>query len=241
MFHCINDLVGGSLSLWSHFKATLPPRLGGIGIRLASAHSGAIFLSSVHACSAIILSLSDQEIPPSYTSSTIASFISFTGLSSVTSIADLPHPITQKSLSRLVDDFAFNHLLLTFSKDCPPLFYKYPSCWWLAQCHSLLQLRAPLHLILNFASLRYWLGLPLSSDAVSCPVCPRPSDPYGDHSLACGGNNDRILRHNAIRDVILTAAQSAALSPPREVSSQGLSVVRLKFISPTGPRVDQLP
>ena len=34
MFHCINDLVGGSLSDWSHLKASLPPRLGGLGIRL---------------------------------------------------------------------------------------------------------------------------------------------------------------------------------------------------------------
>ena len=61
-------------------------------------------------------------------------------------------------------------------------------------------------------SLRYWLGLPLANVSVSCPVCSRPSD----HSLACGGNNDRILRHNAIRDIILTAA---ALSPRREVPS----------------------
>uniref|UniRef100_A0A1X7VC05 Uncharacterized protein n=1 Tax=Amphimedon queenslandica TaxID=400682 RepID=A0A1X7VC05_AMPQE len=41
----------------------------------------------------------------------------------------------------------------------------------------------------------------------------------GDHALACGGNSDRILRHNAIRDVIFTAAQSAALSPRREAPS----------------------
>ena len=144
MFHCINDLVGGALSLWSHLKATLPPRLGGIGIRLASAHSGAIFLASVQACSALVLSLSDQVIPLSYVSSAIASFTSFTGLSNVTSLSDLPQPVTQKSLSRLVDDFAFNHLLHTSSEVRSRAVHQYPSCWWVAQRHSFLQLRAPL-------------------------------------------------------------------------------------------------
>uniref|UniRef100_A0A1X7T0W1 Uncharacterized protein n=1 Tax=Amphimedon queenslandica TaxID=400682 RepID=A0A1X7T0W1_AMPQE len=41
----------------------------------------------------------------------------------------------------------------------------------------------------------------------------------GDHALACGGNSDRIVRHNVIKDVIFTAAQSAALSPRQEAPS----------------------
>ena len=42
---------------------------------------------------------------------------------------------------------------------------------------------------------------------------------FGDHQVGCGGNNDRIGRHNAIRDVIFSAAQSAALAPSREASN----------------------
>uniref|UniRef100_A0A1X7U2F8 Uncharacterized protein n=1 Tax=Amphimedon queenslandica TaxID=400682 RepID=A0A1X7U2F8_AMPQE len=38
----------------------------------------------------------------------------------------------------------------------------------------------------------------------------------GDHALVCGSNSDRILRHNAIRDVIFITAQLAALSPRQE-------------------------
>ena len=34
--------------------------------------------------------------------------------------------------------------------------------------------------------------------------------------MGCGGNGDRIARHNAIRDVIFAAAQSAALAPSKE-------------------------
>ena len=40
----------------------------------------------------------------------------------------------------------------------------------------------------------------------------------GDHALACGDNNDRVLRHNSLRD-IFSAVQSAALSPHKEVPS----------------------
>ena len=56
-------------------------------------------------------------------------------------------------------------------------------------------------------------------DGAQCPVCRSVADPYGDHHVGCGGNADRIARHNALRDAIFSAAQSAALAPRREVSS----------------------
>ena len=45
-----------------------------------------------------------------------------------------------------------------------------------------------------------------------CPECRSTADPFGDHQVGCGGNGDRISRHNAICDVLFRAAQSAALS-----------------------------
>ena len=56
-------------------------------------------------------------------------------------------------------------------------------------------------------------------DGAWCPVCHVVADPFGDHHVGCGGNADRIARHNALRDAIFSAAQSAALAPRREVSS----------------------
>ena len=53
----------------------------------------------------------------------------------------------------------------------------------------------------------------------ACPVCSRPSDSFGDHFIECGGNGDRILRHNALRDTLSACARSAALSPRLEVPS----------------------
>jgi hypothetical protein len=50
-----------------------------------------------------------------------------------------------------------------------------------------------------------------------CTICQHPCDIYGDHSVGCGGNGDRISRHNNICDVLFSACQSAALSPRKEV------------------------
>lgn len=64
--------------------------------------------------------------------------------------------------------------------------------------------------------LRYWLGVPQYSSPYRCPECHNSADIYGDHQVGCGGNGDRIARHNSIRDIIFCAAQSAALAPTRE-------------------------
>ena len=67
--------------------------------------------------------------------------------------------------------------------------------------------------------LQYWLEVPMASDISPCPICSHSADPSGDHALACGGNNDRVLRHNSLRDIVFPAVQSAALSPRRKVPS----------------------
>ena len=74
---------------------------------------------------------------------------------------------------------------------------------------------------LPYRPLSLRLGLQMFVEGAQCPVCHTVADPYGDHHIGCGGNGDthRILRHNAFRDAIFSAAQSAALAPRREVPS----------------------
>ena len=67
--------------------------------------------------------------------------------------------------------------------------------------------------------LQYWLGLPIFTEGGRCPVCQALADPFGDHHVGCGGNGDRIHRHNSIQDAIFSAAQTAALAPRRELPS----------------------
>ena len=56
-------------------------------------------------------------------------------------------------------------------------------------------------------------------EEVRCPICQAVADPLGDHQVGCGGNGDRIVRHDSLRDALFSAAQYAALVPRREVPS----------------------
>ena len=67
--------------------------------------------------------------------------------------------------------------------------------------------------------LQYWLGLRIAEEDYRCPACPAIADAYGDHQVGCGGNGDRIHRHDSLRDALFSAAQSAALAPRKEVPS----------------------
>ena len=51
------------------------------------------------------------------------------------------------------------------------------------------------------------------------PACQIPADSFGDHQVNCGGNGDRIHRHDSIHDALFSAAQSAALAPRKELPS----------------------
>ena len=62
----------------------------------------------------------------------------------------------------------------------------------------------------------YLMGVPLHNGQFACPECRGSANPFGDHQVGCGDNGDRISRHNAIRDVVFNAAQSAALAPSKE-------------------------
>ena len=134
-------------------------------------------------------------------------------------LGDIDIPLRQRHLSGAIDETTYQNLL-----DTSPT----------ARARALVNLSALPHAgdwlngvpsdVLGlhmqdkeFSScLKYWLGIPLHSTSHCCPACHSTADEYGDHQIGCGGNGDRITRHNAIRDVIFSAAQSAALGPSRE-------------------------
>ena len=79
IFDALSNLIGGSVTSWARLKASLPIRLGGLGLRQAGVHCAAIFISSVHACSPLIYALSGQSVPSSYISSALQVFCSGLG------------------------------------------------------------------------------------------------------------------------------------------------------------------
>ena len=89
--------------------------------------------------------------------------------------------------------------------------------------------------------LQYWLGLQLAREGSCCTICRAPADAMGDHQVGCGGNRDRIHRHDSIRDAVFSAAQSAALAPRKEVPSliPGSSSRPADVYFPTGRGANQ--
>ena len=75
----------------------------------------------------------------------------------------------------------------------------------------------------------------MSDGESRCPLCAGEivADPFGDHQVGCGGNGDRIHRHDSLRGSLFSAAQSAALAP-RKASFQGKAAILWTFTSPTG-------
>ena len=136
------------------------------------------------------------------------------------SLQEIDVPLRQRSLSHSIDEASLN-LLLSSAPDSRSLALAH-SCAlphagdWLNAVPS-----SPLSLHLMDREFRvclqYWLGVPIFEEGVR--VCLSTADSFGDHQVGCGGNGDRILRHNSIRDAIFNSACSAALAPRKEVPS----------------------
>ena len=131
-------------------------------------------------------------------------------------------PLRQRPLSRKIDEATYNSLLysapdirsraLALSTALP-----HAGDWLMVVPSSTLGLH--LHDREFRLCIDYWLGLRIMSRELPCSCCPdgKLADPMGDHQVGCGGNGDRIHRHDSLRDALFSAAQSAALAPRREV------------------------
>ena len=220
----LSNIIASPISPWSLSKAFLPVSLGGTGLRRASLHSPAAFLGSCFQAAPLVSSILGHEVP------TISPHLqeAFESLSSCCSdrnwldIEDIDVPLRQRCLSRVIDEHLYASLLssspdprsraLVLSSSIP-----HASDWLkVVPCSALgLHLRD-----WEFsASLKYWLGTPMVPPNSLCSTCSKPCDQFGDHFVECGGNGDRIFRHNALRDVISASARIAALSPRLEVPS----------------------
>ena len=208
------------MSDWSWLKASLPSSHGGLNLRSASLHAPAAFLASSTASKHLVERILGH--PPSSTLHTIPAvkaLATTAARSDWQNIDDIDVPLQQRSLSHSIDEASFQNLLssaptirsraLAYSSSLPH------AGDWLNVVPST---SLGLHLQdREFqCCLRYWLGIPLQSNPLPCPECRDTADIFGDHQVGCSGNGDRISRHNAIRDVVFSAAQSAALAPSKE-------------------------
>ena len=63
---------------------------------------------------------------------------------------------------------------------------------------------------------QYRLGMAVFQVEGPCTACGSVSDKEGGHAIACGGQGERIARHNQLRDALFQAAAQAALGPTQE-------------------------
>ena len=227
-FDCImrdtlSDLAGGPLPDWAWLKASLPSSLGGLDIRHAALHAPAAYIGSFCQSQPLISGILGHAAKyPLHFSEALSSLHQAAGRPDWALLQDIDVPLIQHCLSRAIDQASFDALLAsapdTRSRALALSSAIHHAGNWLNVIPSP---SLGLHLQdreFRFC-LQYWLGLQMFEDYGICPVCQSGADRFGDHQVGCGGNPDRIHRHNSVRDAVYSAAQSAALAPRREVPS----------------------
>ena len=215
-------ILGGPVSEWSLLKATLPSSRGGINLRSASLHAPAAFVASSISSQQLVGDiLDDLTIHLHHLNSALSALASSTMKSDWEDLEAIDVPLHQRHLSAAIDEVNHQHLLSSAPTTRACALANSTSLPhagdWLNGVPSV-SLGLHLHDREFRCCLRYWLGVPMHSTPYPCPQCHCTADVFGDHQVGCGGNSDRISRHNALRDVLFTAAQSGALAPCREAS-----------------------
>ena len=218
----LQSILGRPISEWSWLKSSLPSNRGGINLRRAILHAPAAFIASAFQSSRLVEDLLGHSFTSS--DSLLAALPALSDAASRPdwiSLEDVDVPLHQSHLSAAIDEATQCHLLSTApsTRDrCLALSTALPHAGDWLNCVPSSTLGLHLQDKEFRSCLRYWLGVPLHSGSYSCPECHSLADPFGDHQVGCGGNGDRISRHNAVRDVLYSAAQSAALGPTREAA-----------------------
>ena len=161
---------------------------------------------------------------PQYLTATVSVLANAAARPNWVSLEEIDVPHRQRPLSHFIDEASFNQLLTTAPDTrsrALALSTALPHAGdWLNIIPST---TLDLHLLDRefrlCLAMDYWLGLQMTKEGALCPICQGVADAFGDHQVGCGGNGDRIHRHDSIRDALFSAAQSAALAPRKEFPS----------------------
>ena len=218
----LTEIAGGPLPEWTWRKASLPIHFGGLGLRNASTTAPAAYIGSTSEAKASIEVLCGLSTQPPHLDHALKELSKEANRPDWASIEDIDVPLRQQTLSRSCDRNAFESLLNSAPDPRSKALALGTS---LPRAGDWLKVIPSTTLGLHMSDdefrpcLQYWLGMRMIGENSTCPVCQKSADAYGDHQVGCGGNGDRISRHNAISDVVFSAAQSAALCPRKEVPS----------------------
>ena len=215
---------------WAQGK--LPAAMGGLGLRAAADHASVAHATSLLSSHSMVLKLLKRAEEEPASAATVPQGNNLPNLPqsllddiSARQGEDVATEsligVSQKAASLKVDLFNRSLLLNQLQEGevrdvarLSSLGLKY-ACSWLSVVPS-----PALGLHLRPAEfvpmLRYRLGVQVYSSEGLCSACGKSSDKMGDHALACARREDRIARHNLLRDLIFEAASSASLAPAKE-------------------------
>ena len=214
--------MGIPITEWSWLKASLPSSRGGINLRSASIHAPAAYLASASYSQELVGKMLGRPAASPLIGSVVAALSASASRPDWQALEDINVPLCQHSLSLAIDEATHQHLLSSAPSTRSRALVHFSALphagdWLNSVPSTALGIH---HRGQEFrCCLRYWLGVPLHSTSHCCPECRSTADPFGDHQVRCGGNGDRIARHNAICDILFLAARSAALAPTREAPS----------------------
>ena len=207
-----SELLGGSIPDFAWRQASLPFRLGGIGLREANKVALAAFIASCNMAKHLIEDML-HNIPSSLQAISIDEIVgedeSSSTLVQVIGNSDCFSKSTQRDLYVKLDELQYKDLLMALNIHDKARFNALSndndtSSWLKAA--PIPSLAMPK---LEFCTyLRICLGIPFIPEhpPLLC-ACSRYIDPYGDHLIGCSYDPYRIRRHDALRDIIWHALQ----------------------------------
>ena len=68
-------------------------------------------------------------------------------------------------------------------------------------------------------AVKYRLGIRVFPTEGPCVACGQESDVYGDHTIGCSYEGERIYRHNVLRNALYDTCKQASLAPAKEQSA----------------------
>ena len=218
-----------NLSEQQWWQASLPTRLGGLGLSSASAHRKPAYVASVSfACATDrwsrqyaaefypavddLLLMSGAPPLPTPEANELVHLCNFIkcakpGLPSQGELSAIVHATTTRSLEEGASVYRIAKLRAVAEQGA--------GCWLNVVPSTVLRLAIP---SAEFSTLlRWWLGADLFATRQMCPLCGVPMDTEGQHALVCRNGGFFGVRHHALRDVFFHAMKSAAMNPGLEV------------------------
>ena len=214
----LESIIHSSIPDLSWKQATLPVRLGGLGLRESTSTAPAAFLASCNSSYELVLQLlSGMQQSAIIPSSSLDQGLSLKGRSVVedrlrtlltTAKIDVL-TTSQHQLQSLLDSTMWHSIKdntsLRDHARLNTISAQHAGAWLWAIPNPNTGLAMPHREFV--VSLHIWLGIPLSPADLGSKRCScgQILDKFGDHLLGCSQNNIRTRRHDALFDVLFHA------------------------------------